>query len=184
MKSLTLLSAIALIAWNSAFAQKLDPKKSELQWTGEKIGGQHTGTVQLKSGDLDLKKKMGQFEVDMQSIAVGDLEGDLKSRLTNHLRSEDFFNVDKHKTAKLKLTSLESSGKGTYNASGDLTIKGITKPVKFKMMEKGKSYEGEMTFDRTLYDIKYRSGSFIKNLGDKLIKDEVHLKFKLVPQNG
>ncbi|MEZ4752390.1 MAG: YceI family protein [Bdellovibrionota bacterium] len=120
----------------------------------------------------------------MQSIEVGDLEGDLKSRLTNHLRSEDFFNVDKHKIAKLKLTSLESSGKGTYKATGDLTIKGITKPVKFNMTEKGKLYEGEMTFDRTHYDIKYRSGSFIKNLGDKLIKDDVHLKFKLVPVNG
>ncbi|MEZ4752389.1 MAG: hypothetical protein R3B54_17680 [Bdellovibrionota bacterium] len=59
MKFLSVFSMIAafLFTWNAALAQKLDPKKSELHWTGEKVAGQHTGTIQLQSGELDLKKK-------------------------------------------------------------------------------------------------------------------------------
>lgn len=46
-----------------------------------------------------------------------------------HLRSGDFLNVDKHPTATFASTSVKSTGNGTADISGDLTLNGVTKPV-------------------------------------------------------
>jgi len=48
----------------------------------------------------------GEFTADMTSINVTDLEGDSKEKLTGHLRSDDFFGVETHKTAKFVITTV------------------------------------------------------------------------------
>ncbi len=46
-----------------------------------------------------------------------------------HLRSADFLNVSKHDTATFESTSVKSTGEGTADVTGNLTLNGVTKPV-------------------------------------------------------
>lgn len=118
--------------------------------------------------------------MDMTTLTVTDLEGEMKGKLEGHLKSDDFFSTDKHTEAKFVITNV--SGKdGKYKVTGDLTIKGITNPNTFDMIISGNTAKADLKVDRTKYDIKFRSASFFDNLKDKAIYDNfdlhVNLKF-------
>ena len=85
-----------------------------------------------------------------------------------------FLTWPKYPTAALKINKIDGN-----NVEGDLTIKGKTNPINFTMEQKGDLVTGKMKFDRTKYDMIYRSGNFFKNLGDKMIHDEVVITFKV-----
>jgi polyisoprenoid-binding protein YceI len=168
----------------------LKPAASSVEWHAEKITGSHSGTVALKKGNVMLENDQltgGMFIMDMNKIAVTDIKGEGKTKLEGHLNSKDFFNVGEHAEAMFKITSVKpmKSDDANFNTeiSGELTIKGITKPVTFPAkvsVEKGKfAAYGEMTIDRTNYDIKYGSSSFFDDLGDRAIYNEFTLKISL-----
>ena len=117
----------------------------------------------------------GEFEVDMTSLISTDLEGEYKGKLEGHLKSDDFFGVENHPNSTLVFTKVKASGKNSYEVQGDLTIKGITKPVTFDVSVYGSKATATMKVDRTDFDIKYGSGSFFDDLGDKTIYDEFDL---------
>lgn len=168
-----------------ATTYKVDPKKSEIKWVGKKVTGQHDGTLQLKSGEFSVDDKgsvSGKFVVDMTSIKVLDIEDpEYNKKLKDHLESDDFFSVKKHPTATFELKSSKKTGKDTYEFGGDLTIKGIKKPINFtgKLHHSANKahVEADLKIDRTKWDVKYNSGKFfdIKKLGDKLIDDEISI---------
>jgi polyisoprenoid-binding protein YceI len=142
------------------------------------VTGSHYGTVALKSGHLEFnegKLTGGEFEVDMTSIEVGDLEGEYKGKLEGHLKSDDFFGIDKFPTAKLVFNKVKSTGKNSYEVSGDLTVKGKTAPVTFELSVYGNKATANVKIDRTKYDIRYGSPSFFDDLKDKAIYDEFDL---------
>ena len=117
----------------------------------------------------------------MTTISTTDLKpGQGKESLDGHLKAEDFFGTEKHKTAKLNFTNISGKGNGLYTVTADLTIKGITKPITFDIVVVGKTATTTLKVDRTKYDIKYGSGSFFSDLGDKTISDEFELKVNLV----
>lgn len=176
----------------------VDPAGSAVKWTGKKVTGAHNGTVSLKSGQVELennKLKGGNFEIDMTSIKVEDLKDpEYNGKLTGHLRSDDFFGVDKHPTSTFKITSVKELKKGTkgvkdatHEIAGDLTIKGVTQPVVFpaKISVKGDqaTATGKLMVDRTKYNIRYGSGKFFENLGDKMINDEFEIELDLKAKN-
>ena len=99
--------------------------------------------------------------------------------MEGHLKSDDFFSVQKHATSSLKITKVKSTGKNSYKLKGDLTIKGITKSVKFEASVYGKKATANLKIDRTQFDVKYGSGSFFDNLQDNLIYDEFDLVIDL-----
>jgi len=117
----------------------------------------------------------------MTSINVTDLEGESKQKLEGHLKSEDFFGVEKYPTAKLVITSAAKKSEGVYGIVGNLTIKEDTHPVTFDLTMNGDAASTKLTIDRSKYNVRYGSGSFFDNLGDKTIYDnfdlEVDLKF-------
>jgi polyisoprenoid-binding protein YceI len=80
----------------------------------------------------------------------------------------------------LVFTSVKATGKNSYEVTGDLTIKGKTNPVTFDISIYGNKATATMKVDRSLYDVKYGSGSFFDNLGDKTIYDEFDLVVDLV----
>jgi polyisoprenoid-binding protein YceI len=96
--------------------------------------------------------------------------------------------VSNHGTANLKITDVVSKGDGKYEITADLTIKGKTNPVSFvaNITEKEGKLEtaANIKVDRTKYGIRYGSGSFFDNLGDKAIYDEFTLNVKLVAPKG
>ena len=86
--------------------------------------------------------------------------------------------------AKLVLTGSDSFEKGSAVVKGALTIKGITNPIEFKTLiqkkDEGMWFYTNILIDRTKFNIRYGSGSFFDNLGDKAIYDEFKLKVALL----
>jgi polyisoprenoid-binding protein YceI len=178
------LAIVALLSFTiNAQTSKIDAKKSAINWVGKKVTGEHSGTIGIKDGALVFKKKAltgGNFTVDMTTIEVTDLDTNSgKGSLEGHLKADDFFGVDKYKTAKLVFTKVASKGKGVYSVTANLTIKDKTNPVTFDITVAGKTATAKVIVDRTKYDIKYNSKSFFGSIGDKAIDDEFELNVKL-----
>tara|TARA_R100000935_G_scaffold32215_1_gene52748 strand:+ start:961 stop:1530 length:570 start_codon:yes stop_codon:yes gene_type:complete len=178
--SVILLTTLAF----TTMKKEINIKESNVTWKGEKVTGSHTGTIGLKSGFFNMEDEKlvgGEFVIDMTSLTNTDLSGESKQKLEGHLKSEDFFGVEKHPTSKLVITSVAEKGNGAYGVVGNLTIKNITKPVTFDLNMKENSASAKLTIDRSKYDVKYGSGSFFDSLGDKTIYDNfdltVNLKF-------
>ncbi len=169
-------------------AYNVDTVESIIYWKGYKVTGQHDGTVNIKSGALEYdggELVGGNFTIDMGSITVKDLEGEYKTKLENHLKSEDFFGVEKFPSAQFVITKVMSRGMpGDYRIEGNLTIKETTKPIKFNASVKQEGSKrvatADITIDRAEYNVRYGSGSFFDNLGDKTIYDEFDLTVNLV----
>ncbi|MCF8237655.1 MAG: YceI family protein [Saprospiraceae bacterium] len=165
----------------------VDVTSSQVVWKGYKVTGEHTGSVKIKSGDIVMENGTltgGSFVIDMTSITCTDLEGEWRDKLVGHLKSEDFFNSTAFPTATMKIARvIPQDSKGNYKVQGNLTIKGITKPVKFfvNMGSKGTTAiaNAQIKVDRSEYDVRYGSGSFFDNLGDKTIYDEFDLNVSL-----
>jgi polyisoprenoid-binding protein YceI len=125
----------------------------------------------------------GSFSIDMATLVCEDLSGEYKGKLEGHLKSDDFFGVANNPTADFTITSSIAQGPGKYKIVGDLTIKGITKEIKFPatVTEENGVYTAvaDITVDRSEYDVKYGSGSFFDGLGDKVIYDEFNLAVSL-----
>jgi len=166
----------------------VNKSESSVMWKAAKVTGEHWGYVPIADATLDYsngKITGGSFEMDMVNLTVEDLtDPKSKGNLTNHLKSDDFFSVEKFNTASFKITDAKSSNGKDYVISGNLTIKGISQPISFpaRVSTSGNKLtaEGDITFDRTKFDIKFRSGNYFENLADKLIYDDVNLKVKLV----
>ena len=172
------LSATAIEPTNGE-KKEINTETSSVEWKGYKFAGSHNGTISLQSGSLmfdDGKLTGGEFVVDMTSITVTDLEaGKGKEKLEGHLNSDDFFGTTNHATSKLVFTDVKVSGKNSYEVNGDLTIKGITKPVTFVVSVYGSKATATLKVDRTNYDIHYGSTNFTDTLKDKAIYDEFDL---------
>lgn len=184
MTTKSILSLVLITASTLGFSQsKFDLEKSAIKWTGKKItNNSHTGSLKFKSAYLsleDVQNPSGIFEVNMSSLSNEDQTGEWKQKLEGHLKSEDFFSVEKYPDATLVLKEIKSKKDNSYSLRGELTIKDITHSVDFNLVVYKDKIEGELTFDRSEYNVKYASGSFFENLGDNLILDEVTLKIKL-----
>lgn len=168
----------------TAQTKKVDVNKSTVKWVGKKVTGQHEGTVKLQDGALVFKANKlagGSFTVDMNSIEVTDLKaGQGKEKLEGHLKADDFFGTEKYATATLVFKSLSAKKNNIYTVTADLTIKGKTNPITFDLVVSGNSATTSFNVDRTKYDIKYGSGSFFQNLGDKTIDDNFNVSVVLV----
>ncbi|POS01760.1 YceI family protein [Flavobacterium croceum] len=182
IKTIALSLLIAFTTVATAQTKQINTSKSKINWVGKKVTGKHEGTVDLKSGALVFKKnklKGGTFVVDMTTISSTDLQGDYKAKLDGHLKADDFFGTEKYPTAKLVFKKIGDKGNGVYAVTADLTIKDVTNSVSFLITVKGNTATTSLKIDRTKYGIKYGSGSFFDNLGDKTINDEFELEVSL-----
>lgn len=179
--AIALLCTISFVGAN-AQTMKVDASKSTINWLAKKVTGQHSGTVNVQNGTLIFKKKKlagGNITVDMTSLTATDLSGEYQGKLNGHLKSDDFFGTDKFSTAKIVFKKVTLKSAGLYTVSANLTIKGKTNPITFELATTANSASATLNIDRTKYDIKYGSGSFFDNLGDKAINDEFELKVVL-----
>lgn len=194
MKQIILSIALAVVTTFTVSAHNhgeltIDNKISSVEWIGKKVTGEHTGTILIKEGKLamhDGHLEKGKVTIDMTSIACTDLKGEWADKLVGHLKNADFFDVENHNTAVLDIIKVTPGKDGNSVVSGNLTIKGITKPIEFSAKIEVKDNKlaayAEVKVDRTLYDIKYGSGKFFEGLGDKTISDEFTIKFKIAAQ--
>ena len=197
MKKVVLLITGIILSASVAFASvgqaeqselKVDTQKSKVYWTGKKVTGEHTGYVNIEEGTVVVKDGAPQtahIKMDMNSIEATDLEGEWKDKLVGHLKSDDFFSVEKYPVATFKVKSFKKSGT-QHTVVGDLSIKGITHEISFpadvKVEDGLLTANGTAKIDRTKWDIRYGSGKFFDGLGDKMIYDDFEIKFELVAQ--
>lgn len=176
------------------------------------VGDKHTGKIKIKEGTVIFDDKgqpqTAELVIDMATITNEDLtDKKMNAKLVGHLSNADFFDVKKYPTATLTVKSFAKDivdkkdpkkNAYTYKATGDLKIKEKVQPVAFNVevlpvvvadkkpasavapMYKAK---GQLVIDRALWEIKYGSDSFFKNLGDKVIANDIEYTFDLATKN-
>lgn len=175
---------------NNGAVYELDTLNSRIEWKGYKIlksdQTSHFGTINFESGDLTVHEGMlesGKFIVDMNSLTSVDLKDDAEQlgKLNGHLKSGDFFETDKFPTASYEITKVSKNDSGDYNTllDGNLTIKGISKPVQFKANVSVK--DGEVSVATEPKDIKREEFGvkFQAPAENGVIKDEVTLQINV-----
>ena len=152
--------------------------QSNIDWVGRKVTGAHNGTIALKQGELvltDGQLTAGRFTIDTTSIKILDVaDPATNAQFAGHLASDDFFSSTKYPEAVFEIREVLGN-----HVEGELTIKGITKPVGFDASVSVDGNElkatGKIVVDRTDYGMKFRSGNFFKDLGDTLIFNDFNL---------
>ncbi|MBP2619341.1 YceI family protein [Chryseobacterium jejuense] len=168
----------------------LDTLNSKVEWKGYKVfkseNTSHFGTIKFESGDVTVKEgklESGKFVADMNSLTSVDLKDSPEDmgKLNGHLKSGDFFEVEKFPTASYEITKVTPTTEGDYNTllDGNLTIKGITKPVQFKANVSVK--DGEVSVATEPKDIKREEFGvkFQAPAENGVIKDEVTLQINV-----
>jgi len=165
----------------------VNTNSSIINWTGSKIGGSHSGTIQISNGSLAVKNGNitgGSFVIDMNSIQNTDLPDDKKGDLVGHLKNADFFDVGVYPTAKFDITNitkLTNEPGASHLVYGNLTLKDVTKEIGFKanINVDGQNVTVKTTkfsIDRADFNVKYGSNRFFDNLKDKAINDNIDLE--------
>tara|TARA_B100000945_G_scaffold314208_1_gene311502 strand:+ start:710 stop:1246 length:537 start_codon:yes stop_codon:yes gene_type:complete len=169
----------------------INVNKSEINWIGRKVTGEHSGYLKLSNGWISLKNESvanGKLNFDMKTITTTDIESiEWSQKLDEHLMNEDFFFVDSFPTANLKVKSSKTQDLYLVNPihiiTADLTIRGITNEISFpvSISSSNNTYiaNGSIDIDRTLFNIKYKSKTIFPDLGDKFIYDTFTINFSI-----
>ena len=184
--ALIILFSCSILFSGDEKAYSVDLENAILKWTANRVTKSHWGYISMKGGSIVIDGKniiSGDFQVDMNTIIVRDMdESPWRKKLENHLKSSDFFNVEKFPTSQLTLTKV-SFNQGAFKVMGDLTIRGNTHSVEFPAIinfsDSGPRATGQIKIDRTLFDVNFRSGKFFTDLGDKMIYDEFTIDFEI-----
>lgn len=170
-----------------------DAEASSIEWKGFKPTGTHNGTIKLTSGVVKVNNgsvESGSFLVDMGSINVLDIpaEDEKHGKLTGHLKSADFFDVEKFPSAAFEVTGI-SEADGKTMLSGNLTLKDVKNNITFPVTvsENGDTMtltSETFTIDRSKWNVQYGSKSFFDNLGDKFINDDIELKVNVTAKKA
>ena len=157
--------------------------ESQLHWRGEKTNKYaHTGTVNIKSGELYFEKDKltgGKIEVDLNTIKVINLDDSGATKLINHLMSADFFHVAKFPVATFNITGSEKNQDGSFNITGDISVRGVTKtisfPARITITGNELSAEAEITVNRVDFGASFQSAS-VGTLPEDIVSDYVIIK--------
>ncbi|MBC6606719.1 YceI family protein [Hymenobacter sp. BT188] len=175
---LTLIVTICLGFRAAATTYQALPAASQLTWTGYAEAGSWapSGTLQLRRGTFVYEGstlRQGRFEFDMSTITHTD------ATLQRHLRGADFFDAERFPVAVFVLREVVKG-----QAVGELTLKGIAKPVRFPVtittQPEGLRIQGTATIDRTQFGVNYNSSSFFQNLGSYAIRNDFTLAFDVL----
>jgi len=177
---------------------RFDIENSRLEWIGRNLNNRHIGQLAILDGELIMANGVpstGRIAVDMHALTNFDLlDEEYRDMLISHLKSDDFFAVDRFPTASLILTGWEADSvlfqeapRGT--ALGELTIKGITRPVRFNAIvalqpDDSIKIHAAFDIDRTLWDVLYGSCKYFERLGMHLVHDTVSLELFAVARKG
>jgi polyisoprenoid-binding protein YceI len=169
------------VAKTAGTSYALDTDASVVTWIGSKVSMKHNGTIKVKNGTFTAKGGQvtsGKFVIDMPTIVNNDQEGTWKAKLEGHLKSPDFFDVEKYPEATFEIASVTKSEK-SYEVRGNLTIKGISKGISFPADiafegETPVSAKGIVTINRQNWGIVY------PGMADDLIADNVQFELNLV----
>jgi len=158
----------------TAGALAINPSNSKIEFVGAKITASHPGGFTDFAGTLELGDPLEESAISV-TIQTASLYAD-KEKLTKHLKSPDFFDVEKFPTATFRSTEIKKEGDG-HVISGDLTLHGVTRQVSFpasvSASETQVSASAEFSINRQDFGIAY------PGMPDDLIRDLVVIKLSL-----
>lgn len=156
---------------------------STIGFVGSKVTGSHEGEFNEFSGNIEFNPSdatASQIEVTIQTASlVADEE-----RLTEHLKSEDFFNVAAIPTATFRSTSIVAGAEGdaTHTITGVLNMHGeentISFPAKVVVADDSVSASAEFSINRSEFGMSY------PGMQDNLIRERVVIKFEISAPRG
>ncbi len=168
---------------------------SRVNWTCSKVDGIHSGYFPVAQGSFTVKDSAitaGHFTIDVKGIVCTDLVTDEKAQLEKHLRSSDFFNVEKFASAKFDITEVKPfkfdavkhkdmiMKNATHEISGNLTLKETIKNVTFPAVVKFEMntfhVSADFNIDRTDWGLNYKGPN---SPADWIISKTVNLKLDL-----
>jgi polyisoprenoid-binding protein YceI len=181
-------AAKPLQASKSSKIFKADPGASSIGWKGARLAYFHYGSVAMKEGMIavdNAKPVAGKFVMDLSTISSEDQKdpGD-KAKLEGHLKSADFFDVEKYPEATFEISKIEPVVDNNYMISGNLSMKGVSKeitfPGKITISDAGVEAEAEFSVDRTEWGVNFDSGNVFKDVvADKIISDNISFRVKI-----
>ncbi|TWT38540.1 YceI family protein [Blastopirellula retiformator] len=143
---------------------KLTPENTLIQFVGTHSGDKpdpRTGKFGEFSGVATLAEQNPR-EISVE-IKTASLTTDIE-KLTDHLKSVDFFNVREFPTATFKSTGIEATEPGMFKVTGDLTLLGETKSITFPAKVAGGEMTAEFMIDRTEFGMTYGDGKVEKEV--------------------
>lgn len=149
---------------------------SEIHFTGSKMTGSHSGGFKKFTGDFTVADNAlagidQKIVIDMNSLWSDN------EKLTGHLKSGDFFNVEKFPESSFELTGLKAAAEGSYQVSGNLTLMGTSKNITFPATASLTDGNAKI---RAKFDINRKDfGIVYAGKADDLIRDEVVIELKL-----
>lgn len=189
MRKLNLLMMTAALALGmSATAQtkwKLDKVHSSVRFSVQHmVVSEAEGTFKMWDGTVenskdDFSDAKINFTVDVNSINTDN------ERRDGHLKSDDFFNVEKFPTMKFESTSMKPLGNNKYELKGNLTIRDVTKPVTFQVTHGGviaggrgrkAGFKATTTINRFDYNLKWDRAT---ETGGLVVGKEVEVTVKV-----
>ncbi len=161
-----------------AGALDLTPTDSKVEWTGSKVTGKHDGKFEKFTGWIALEGDKAESAKIFVDIDVASLKSD-SEKLDGHLKTDDFFAVDKNPSATFTSTEIKAGGEkgATHTITGNLKLRGVEKSVSFpatvKVDAKEVSAKAEFAINRKDWGIAYEGKK------DDLIRDEVVIKLDI-----
>ena len=185
--SLSLMLVLTFTSNAQGKTFSIDTQKSQVKWTGKKITKKHYGKIKVKKGDVVIDAgglSSGEIVIDMRSMTCDDIENPkYNKKLLKHLKNDDFFKTDKYPESSLKIKTATKISADKYKIAAEMTILGQTHPITFTLViaskDKGYQAKGTVVINRTKWGIRYGSGSFFDNLGDRAILDDFDIEFEL-----
>jgi polyisoprenoid-binding protein YceI len=178
-KSKAVTGEAAQVSPQTVAGQKyvINPQNSKVEFVGSKVTGSHNGSFQKFSGEIDYagapEKSRVQITMDASSIVAND------PKLTEHLKTPDFFDVAKFPDAKFVSTEIKAGGEGgaTHTVTGNLSMHGVTKAVTFPatiaVTADTASVDADFSINRKDFGINYAGAA------DNLIRDNVAIKLTI-----
>ncbi len=186
MKKISFLVLILAVAGLSAYTiiddgnWKNDPPHSQLAFTVTHLGlNEVTGTfndfeVNIRAAKPDFSDAVVSFSAKVNSIDTR-----VEAR-NNHLKSPDFFDVEKFPSISFSSTGIKPAGKQQYKLSGNLTMHGITKPVVVNLVYKGQTTNPMSSKLTAAFQVTGTIKRSDFGIGEKfpsaMISDEVRIK--------
>ena len=153
-----------------AKAYAITAENSKVEFTGSKVTGKHDGGFKQIQGEVHTTGDTvahAKVTIDTTSIYSDN------DRLTGHLKSPDFFDVQKFPTAVFETTSISGTGDNA-TVKGNLTLHGVTKeisfPAKIEVNDDAVTVKADFSINRQDFGIKYAGKP------DDLIRDGVVLR--------
>ena len=163
-------SSTASASTAPASAYIITPENSKIEFTGSKVTGKHDGGFKQFQGEVHVSN--GAVAHAKVTIDTTTLWSDT-DRLTGHLKSADFFDVEKFPTSVFETTSISGTGDNA-TVTGNLTLHGITKqitfPAKIAVKDDAVTLAAEFSINRFDFNMKFPGKA------DDLIRDGVVLK--------